>query len=96
MQRYIETGLLEGDARLLAHELWVSLHGLMTLHVANQLVHGYRCEELIGPMLDRILRPVGATSPKRTKSAYSQSKPQTAATGKRAKSAPSSRRRKSA
>ena len=51
----IRAGLLAGDARRLTHLVWVSIHGLMTLHVANQLVHGYRLDELIEPLVDTFL-----------------------------------------
>lgn len=51
----IEAGLLAGEARQLTHLVWVSIHGLMTLHVANQLVHGYTLHELIAPLIETFL-----------------------------------------
>ena len=51
----IRAGLLAGDARRLTHLVWVSIHGLMTLHVANQLVHGYTLGQLIEPLVDTFL-----------------------------------------
>lgn len=51
----IEAGLLVGEARQLTHLVWVSIHGLMTLHVANQLVHGYTLQELIEPLIETFL-----------------------------------------
>lgn len=51
----IRAGLLAGDPRRLTHLVWVSIHGLMTLHVANQLVHGYKLEQLIEPLIDTFL-----------------------------------------
>ena len=55
LQRCIDGGLLRGDARELAHALWVTLHGLMSLHAAGQLMHGKRLEELVEPLLGRLL-----------------------------------------
>ena len=40
VQRCIDAGEIAGDPREVAHAFWVGLHGLMSLHVANQLVHG--------------------------------------------------------
>lgn len=51
----IATGQLQGDPRELTHALWIGLHGLMGLHVANQLVHGRNLEQLVQPLLSRIL-----------------------------------------
>lgn len=55
----IASGELHGDAREIAHAFWISLHGMMTLHVANQLVHGLRLEQLVKPIIARLL----ATTP---------------------------------
>lgn len=52
---YVRSGALRGDARLIAHALWINLHGLMMLHGAQQLVHGMRFEELVDPIVDRLL-----------------------------------------
>lgn len=60
----IKAGLLAGDARRLTHLVWVSIHGLMTLHVANQLVHGYTLDELIEPLIDTFLGRHAATAAK--------------------------------
>ena len=51
----VGAGELEGEPRQLAHQFWIALHGLMTLHVANQLVHGCTLEELVAPLIDRML-----------------------------------------
>lgn len=64
VQQSIDAGEISGSARELAHALWVSLHGLLTLHVANQLVHGFDMEHLIGPVLDRLLQVSGERSAK--------------------------------
>lgn len=53
----VQAGELHGDPRQLAHEYWIALHGLMTLHVANQLVHGRSLEQLVQPLIERMLGP---------------------------------------
>lgn len=55
LQRCIDGGLLRGEARELAHALWVTLHGLMSLHAAGQLIHGKPLDELVEPLLGRLL-----------------------------------------
>jgi AcrR family transcriptional regulator len=55
VQRCIDEGVVAGDAREITHAVWGSVHGLLTLHVANQLVHGCRIEELVRPTINRIL-----------------------------------------
>lgn len=54
-QLCIDEGHVKGSARELAHSIWGGLHGLLTLHVANQLVHGYEIDELVRPTIYRIL-----------------------------------------
>jgi AcrR family transcriptional regulator len=54
-QRCIDEGRLSGNARELAHAVWVSLHGLLTLHAAGQLLHGMSLDELVEPLIRRIL-----------------------------------------
>jgi len=55
VQRCIDEGRVRGEARRITHAVWGSLHGLLTLHVANQLVHGYTIKQLIRPTIRRIL-----------------------------------------
>ena len=50
----VDAGLLEGEPRQVTHGFWAALHGLMSLHVANQLVHGYSMDQLIWPMIRQI------------------------------------------
>jgi AcrR family transcriptional regulator len=77
MQTCVEEGLVKGDARQIAHAVWGSLHGLLTLHVANQLVHGYTIQELVRPTVVRILgidpdqlrRATSHSAPRRSKAA---------------------------
>lgn len=56
VQTAIDEGTLQGEARALTHLFWVSLHGLMTLHVAGQLVHGQTLKTLIEPLIERMLQ----------------------------------------
>jgi AcrR family transcriptional regulator len=55
VRRCVQMGVVQGDPREITHAVWASVHGLLTLHVANQLVHGCRVEELVRPTLFRIL-----------------------------------------
>jgi AcrR family transcriptional regulator len=55
VQRCIDDGAVAGNARQITHAVWGGVHGLLTLHVANQLVHGCRIEELVRPTIFRIL-----------------------------------------
>lgn len=64
VQQSLDEGVVQlprkSTARQLTHTVWVALHGLMTLHVANQLVHGCDLDELVQPLLDRLLGTQGA------------------------------------
>lgn len=55
VQAAIDAGVLAGDARRVAHQFWVTLHGLMTLYAANQLVHGCTVDELLEPLLAGVM-----------------------------------------
>ena len=55
VQRAIDAGLIDGDASQVAHLFWMALHGLMSLHVADQLRHGQTIDDLLEPMLVRML-----------------------------------------
>jgi AcrR family transcriptional regulator len=55
VQRCLDERVITGDARDLTHMVWGALHGLLTLHVANQLVHGRTLEELVWPTISRLL-----------------------------------------
>lgn len=57
---YVEAGELIGDPRLIAHAFWINLHGLMMLYTARQLVHGCALDELVDPIIDRLI--AGGTS----------------------------------
>jgi hypothetical protein len=55
VQECISEGLIRGEARELTHALWAGVHGLLSLHVANQLVHGITLERLVKPLIHRVL-----------------------------------------
>jgi AcrR family transcriptional regulator len=55
VEECIAAGLIQGEARELTHAVWAALHGLLTLHVANQLVHGYTLQQLVTPTIYRTL-----------------------------------------
>jgi len=55
LQRCIDAGLLRGQAREIAHHFWVALHGLLSLHTADQLVHGMELDEIVVPLIQRLL-----------------------------------------
>jgi AcrR family transcriptional regulator len=65
VQRCIDDDILAGDAREITHAVWAALHGLLTLRVANQLVHGRTLEQLIRPMVVRILGLRATTTQRR-------------------------------
>ena len=64
VQRCIDEGVLAGDAREITHAVWAALHGLLTLHVANQLVHGRTLDQLIRPMILQVLGLAATTAPR--------------------------------
>jgi AcrR family transcriptional regulator len=51
VQDAIDAGLIRGEARTRTHLIWASLHGLLSLHAAKQLVHGATLEQLAEPLL---------------------------------------------
>ena len=57
VQACIDVGVVQGDARTVTHTIWVSLHGLLMLHVANQLVHGRRLEQLAAVLMTNLFGP---------------------------------------
>ncbi len=46
----IQAGTLSGDARQIAHILWVSLHGISTLALSNKLTHGMNEAEIVATL----------------------------------------------
>ena len=56
-RRAVEAGDIEGDPSLLAHTLWASIHGLVSLDLAGQLTQGASFDELFPAMLRNLVRP---------------------------------------
>jgi AcrR family transcriptional regulator len=58
VQACVDAGEIQGDARRITHAFWGGLHGLMTLHVNGQLVHGCDLDELAPALLNLLLSAV--------------------------------------
>ncbi len=43
----------EGDSMVIAQMMWAGVHGIASLHLAGQLVHGCEMDDLLAPMLKR-------------------------------------------
>lgn len=52
VQAGIDSGDLAGDPDEVLHLAWAMSHGLFTLHVSHQLVHGRSLDELVQPALE--------------------------------------------
>ncbi|MDR3419355.1 MAG: TetR/AcrR family transcriptional regulator [Nevskia sp.] len=57
IRRCVEQGTVKGDPRDLMHLGWAGMHGLISLHVGGQLVHGRRFEDLLQPLLQALFGP---------------------------------------
>lgn len=68
-QEAIDAGLITGDASVHVHLAWTNLHGLASLHVSRHLVHGVTLDQLVEPMLDRLLAPMARSQALRRVSA---------------------------
>lgn len=55
-RRLVGSGEIQGEPVLLAHTLWASIHGLVSLDLANQLTQGASFDELFPAMLDCIIK----------------------------------------
>jgi AcrR family transcriptional regulator len=55
-RRLVTSGSIHGDAVLLAHTIWASIHGLVSLDLANQLNQGASFNELFPAMIDALLQ----------------------------------------
>jgi len=53
--RAVKSGSFQGDPVLLAHTLWASIHGLVSLDLSKQLHQGLSFDTLFSAMLDHIL-----------------------------------------
>lgn len=51
----VRQGSMSGDPLTVMHIAWVSVHGLLTLHAADQLVHGRNLDELMPPLLQTVI-----------------------------------------
>ncbi|MGL4318196.1 MAG: TetR/AcrR family transcriptional regulator [Pseudomonas sp.] len=56
VQAAIDQKRLQGDALMFSHGLWSLLHGMLSLHAANQLIHGLSLREMATPLIDTFLR----------------------------------------
>lgn len=54
-KRAIEAGDIKGDPVVTAHALWASMHGLVSLDLANQLNQGASFEQLFPQMMEQFL-----------------------------------------
>ena len=55
-RRLVVSGGIERDPVLYAHTIWASIHGLVSLDLANQLNQGASFDELFPAMVDRIIK----------------------------------------
>lgn len=62
-ERCVRASDLVGDPLLVAHLSWVTLHGLVTLHLSGKLQVGLTLEDLLEPTLQSILRGAAPTPP---------------------------------
>jgi len=53
--RTVKSGDIQADPVLLAHTLWASIHGLVSLDLSKQLNQGLSFDTLFNAMLDHIL-----------------------------------------
>lgn len=56
-------GTSVAQARVVAHTFWIGLHGLMTLHGANQLVHGCTLDQLADALFEVLLASLRPAAP---------------------------------
>ena len=62
----VEAGVARGDVDTLAHVLWASLHGVVSLHLANLLILGRTLDDLVEPLLEFLIDRKPLASPART------------------------------
>lgn len=67
-QLAIDAGQIDGDAVTQAHLIWISVHGLLSLHVSNLLVNGRSLDDLLGEIVERLFaRPADQPGGRRLK-----------------------------
>ena len=54
-QEAIDEGAVHGTPGVQAHIAWAMVHGLLSLHAANQLVQGYDLRALVTPAIDQLI-----------------------------------------
>lgn len=63
VQQAVDDGDLDGDARDTMHVAWGAVHGLVHLHLADQLVHGRDLESLSSVLLKQVFHPLFDKAP---------------------------------
>ena len=58
VQQAVDQGRIAGNARTIVHVAWGAVHGVLSLHAADQLVHGRSLEQLTTPILYTVLGPL--------------------------------------
>ena len=60
----IDAGVIEGDVDEVAHTMWASVHGVVTLHLSHKLAMGRAAETILPTVIQALLRAhrPGATS----------------------------------
>jgi AcrR family transcriptional regulator len=61
-RRAVDSGAIVGDSFLLAHTLWASIHGLVSLELSNQLKQGVGIDELLAAVLEHNLYRSGTAN----------------------------------
>lgn len=62
-QEIIDSGRMGGNALVQVHVAWAALHGVISFHVSNQLIHGCEMNEIVDPLLDRLFAPSPSPAP---------------------------------
>lgn len=60
--RCVDEGVLAGDPLTIGHCCWVTLHGLVTLHLSGKLEIERSLDDLLEPVLQMIIRGAAPTS----------------------------------
>lgn len=58
VQVAVDEGRISGDARTIVHVAWSAVHGVLSLHTADQLQHGRDLDALVEPVLQTVLGPL--------------------------------------
>jgi len=60
VRQAVDAGQIRGDPSTVLHLAWATAHGLFTLHVSHQLIHGRALDELVAPAIESIFAPFRA------------------------------------